>query len=107
MEDEPVVALAQDFDGDAPRLLRNKHGAEVVLSAFLHPLDVGRCGRGLLVEHALRLLDDSNRGDTCRIRSRELLLVPVEDASKDETRQNHRCAAAKLGHVDYAELAIT
>ena len=44
VEDEPVVALAQDLDGNAAGLLRDQERAQIVLSAFLHPGDV-RLGR--------------------------------------------------------------
>src|SRR5581483_5260709 len=49
MEDEPVVALAEDLHRDASWLLCDQQGAEVVLPTLLDPSDIRlRCRRALV-----------------------------------------------------------
>ena len=106
VEDEPVVALAQDLDWNAARLLRDQQRAQIVLTPFLHPGDVGLCSRCIFVQHRLGLFDDRDRRDRLWIGCGEFLLVPVEDPAQDQARENERLAAAHLRDVNDAQLPL-
>src|SRR5438552_1143529 len=106
MKDEPVIALAQDFNRNASRLLRDEDSAEIVLSPLLHPRNIRlRCAR-VLGKDRLRLFHDRYRGDRFRIGAGELLLVAVKDAAEDKARQYQGLAASHLRYVDDAKLPL-
>ena len=106
VEDEPVVALAEDLDRNAARLLGDEQRAQVVLATFLHPGDVRLGSRCVLVQHRLGLFDDRDRRDRLWIGRGEFLLVPVEDPAQDQAREHQRLAAAHLGNVNDTQLPL-
>lgn len=61
VEDEPVVALTEDFDRNAAGLLGDQQGAQVVLAPFLDPGDVRLGGGCLVVQHGLRFFNNRDR----------------------------------------------
>src|SRR5260370_5941153 len=94
MEDEPVIALAEDIDGNATGLLGDEQRPQVVLTALLHPGKVRLCGGGALVEDGLRLFYHGNGRDGLRLGLGKLLLVAIKDAAQDQAGEDERLLAA-------------
>src|SRR5437868_5685658 len=106
VEDEPIVALAEDLPANATRLLGDHHSSEIILAALLDPRYVGPLSRAArTTEYALGLLNYSDGWDRLGFGLRELILIRVEDFLEDDSGQYESRRATQLGHVDDAEFA--
>src|SRR5437899_1744764 len=104
VEDEPIVALAEDLGADATWLLCDHHSSQIILAALLDPRYVGALSRAAgTTEYGLGFLNHSDGWNRMGFGLRELVLVRIEDLLKDDSGQYKGRRAAQLGHVDDTE----